>query len=81
MEHVVGSLLVMEIKKRFGLAVREHRNRLGVSQEELAMRIGADQAYVSRIEAGQMNVTLETVEQIGSALGIDVAALFETDEV
>ena len=66
----------MEIKKRFGLAVKQHRKQLNVSQEELAMRIGADQAYVSRIEAGHMNVTLETVEQIASALGVDVAAIF-----
>ena len=66
----------MEIKKRFGLAVREQRKTLNVSQEELAMRIGADQAYVSRIEAGQMNATLETVEQIASALEIDIDQLF-----
>ena len=66
----------MEIKKRFGLAVRKHRMRLEVSQEELAMRIGADQAYVSRIEAGQMNVTLETVEQIAIALGAKPPDLF-----
>jgi transcriptional regulator with XRE-family HTH domain len=72
----------MEIKKRFGLAVREHRRLSKVSQEELAMRIGADQAYVSRIEAGQMNVTLETVEQIASALHVDVFDLmkFENGE-
>ena len=70
----------MEIKKRFGLAVREQRKRLNVSQEELAMRIGADQAYVSRIEAGQMNVTLDTVEQIADALGIEAAALFNIGE-
>ncbi len=46
------------------------------------MRIGADQAYVSRIEAGQMNVTLETVEQIASALHVDVFDLmkFENGE-
>ena len=66
----------MEIKTRFGLAVRECRKASNVSQEELAMRIGADQAYVSRIEAGQMNVTLETVEQIADALGVDVAVFF-----
>ncbi|MGV2978323.1 helix-turn-helix domain-containing protein [Roseibium alexandrii] len=71
----------MEIKKRFGLAVREQRKTLNVSQEELAMRIGADQAYVSRIEAGQMNVTLETVEQVADALGVDVAALFAAESV
>ncbi|WP_112525036.1 MULTISPECIES: helix-turn-helix transcriptional regulator [unclassified Phyllobacterium] len=65
----------MDIKKRFGLAVKERRGALGISQEELAMRIGADQAYVSRIEAGQMNVTLETAEQIALALQSDVAEL------
>ena len=67
----------MEIKKRFGLSVREHRRSLNVSQEELAMRIGADQAYVSRIEAGQMNVTLETAEQIAAALNVDVGELLK----
>lgn len=71
----------MDIKKRFGLAVKEQRNQLNVSQEELAMRISADQAYVSRIEAGQMNVTLETVEQIAMALGIDVATLFAAESL
>lgn len=65
----------MEIKERFGKAVREQRMAKGISQEELAMRIGADQAYVSRIEAGQMNVTLETVEQIARALQSDSADL------
>ncbi len=66
----------MEIKKRFGLAVRRQRVDCGLSQEDLALRIGADQAYVSRVEAGQMNVTLETAEQIAAALGVDVSALF-----
>ncbi|MBA8901529.1 transcriptional regulator with XRE-family HTH domain [Phyllobacterium sp. P30BS-XVII] len=55
--------------------MKERRGALGISQEELAMRIGADQAYVSRIEAGQMNVTLETAEQIALALQSDVAEL------
>jgi len=40
------------------------------------MRVGADQAYVSRIEAGQMNVTLDTVDHIARALGIPPAELF-----
>ena len=65
----------MDIKKRFGLAVKERRSALGISQEELAMRICADQAYVSRIEAGQMNVTLETAEQVAAAVQSDVAEM------
>ncbi len=41
------------------------------------MRIGADQAYVSRIEAGQINVTLETVEQIAAALETEAFELLK----
>jgi transcriptional regulator with XRE-family HTH domain len=67
----------MEIKKRFGLAVKEQRRLSSVSQEELAIRIDADQAYISRIEAGLMNVTLETVEQIAHALNADAADLLK----
>lgn len=66
----------MDIKRRFGSAVRARRATLGISQEELALRIDADQAYVSRIEAGAMNVTLETAQQLADALETDVAALF-----
>lgn len=66
----------MEVKKRFGKAVKEKRNAIGISQEELAMRIGADQAYISRIEAGQINVTIETAEQIANVMQVDVGDLF-----
>ncbi|WP_367943372.1 helix-turn-helix transcriptional regulator [Aquamicrobium sp.] len=68
----------MDVKRRFGSAVRARRVALGISQEELALRIDADQAYVSRIEAGAMNVTLETAQQVADALETDVAALFPT---
>lgn len=65
----------MNLKQRFGANVREQRKRLNVSQGDLSFRIGADQAYVSRIERGLMNVTLETVEQIAIALGIEIETL------
>ena len=71
----------MEIKKRFGKAVKAIRLRSKLSQEELGMRMGADQAYVSRIEAGQMNVTLETVEQVAAALQTDAADLLAGQSV
>jgi transcriptional regulator with XRE-family HTH domain len=66
----------MEIKKRFGLAVQRARNSAGIRQEELALRLSADQGYVSRVEAGQINVTLHTIEKFTVALEVDVADLF-----
>lgn len=67
----------MEIKKKFGSNVRDLRRKANISQEELALRLNADQAYVSRIEAGQMNVTLETIDEISKALNVSAKEFFE----
>ncbi|MEO0544062.1 MAG: helix-turn-helix transcriptional regulator [Pseudomonadota bacterium] len=65
----------MDVKERFGRAVKAARVEKGLSQEELAARIDADQAYVSRIEGGRMNVTLETADQIAVALEVGLEML------
>ncbi len=44
------------------------------------MRVGSDQAYASRIEAGQTNVTLETVEQVAVARHVDASDLLNRRE-
>ena len=72
-----SSLCLMEIKKKFGSNVRNLRRKANISQEELALRLNADQAYVSRIEAGQMNVTLETIDEISKALNVSAKEFFE----
>jgi len=54
-----------------------YRKRNGLSQEELGHKIDADQAYVSRLEAGQLNPTLETISELANALGVGVEKLFE----
>ena len=66
----------MEIKQQFGMALKKERDRLGWSQERLANDIDVDQAYISRVEAGQVNLTLETIEALAKALDIDAATLF-----
>lgn len=66
----------MEIKQQFGLALKREREKLKWTQEELANEIDVDQAYISRVEAGQVNLTLETIEALATALEIDPAVLF-----
>jgi transcriptional regulator with XRE-family HTH domain len=66
----------MEIKQQFGMALKRERDRLGWSQEKLANDIDVDQAYISRVETGQVNLTLETVGALATALDIDPAILF-----
>ncbi len=65
-----------DLKKTFGISVRIWRNRLGISQEELGGRAGLHRTYVSDIERGARNVSLESIEKLAHALQVSVATLF-----
>jgi len=52
------------------------REFLSLSQEELGLRINADQAYISRLERGLLNPTLESLVEISEALDVQVQNLF-----
>lgn len=56
------------------------RNRLGISQEELAGRAGLHRTYVSDIERGARNVSLESISKLSRALEVSVATLFAQSE-
>ncbi|HTD67849.1 MAG TPA: response regulator, partial [Candidatus Limnocylindria bacterium] len=58
------------------VSVKSWRSRLGISQEELAGRAGLHRTYVSDIERGARNVSLESIEKLARALKISVATLF-----
>jgi transcriptional regulator with XRE-family HTH domain len=56
--------------------VKALRRVRGLSQEELGLRINADQAYISRIEAGRQNPTLESLAELAQALDAPIDSLF-----
>lgn len=64
-----------DIAIRFGLRLRELRREQGVSQEELAARAELHRTYVSSVERGERNVSLETVEKLAKALKLRMADL------
>ncbi|WP_240531335.1 helix-turn-helix domain-containing protein [Variovorax boronicumulans] len=65
------------LTQKFGECVREMRLELGLSQVEFGERCGFYQTYLSRIENGQANPTLNAVEVIAIALGVSVFELFD----
>jgi transcriptional regulator with XRE-family HTH domain len=54
---------------RIGELLRATRERHGLTQARLARRIGADRAYVSRVERGDMSPTFEWAERAFAAMG------------
>lgn len=50
---------------------------LGISQVEFGERCGFYQTYLSRIERGQANPTINAIEVIANGLGVTVFEMFE----
>jgi ribosome-binding protein aMBF1 (putative translation factor) len=65
------------LTKLFGSCVRELRLAKGKSQVEFGEKCGFYQTYLSRIENGQANPTLNAMEVIANALGMSVFELFD----
>ncbi|HCD4846929.1 TPA: helix-turn-helix transcriptional regulator, partial [Enterobacter hormaechei] len=64
-----------ELHIKFGKRVRELRKERGWSQEEFADRCGLDRTYVSGIERGVRNPTLEVIGMISSGLNVEIYIL------
>lgn len=55
------------------------RKRLGWSQELLAEKTGVSAPYITQIEVGKRTPSLDIVEKLAFALGVEYKALFEID--
>ena len=64
----MGKVLVTAVAS----TVKHFRKANGMSQEDLADRAGLDRTYISGVERGVRNITLDSLEQIVNALGIDL---------
>lgn len=64
------------IRKRFGARIRTLRQATGLSQEAFADRCGFARSYMSRIERGGANPSLDAIEVLADALGVKMATLF-----
>lgn len=64
-----------QLKKRIGQRVKGRRRELGLSQEALAHETDVTPSYLSQIEAGSRNPSLEVLYRLAVALKWDVPDL------
>lgn len=65
----------MELRRLFADNVRRLRKERGLSQEKLAFEAGLHRTYISGIERGVRNVSLDNIGVIATALGVSPAVL------
>lgn len=67
------------IKEKIGQRIKEIRMfQLKISQDELANRIGLDRTFLSRVESGKQNITIENLNIICTGLNVSLKDFFST---
>jgi len=69
--------MAANIKKIFGKNLRTNRKKRGFSQEKLADLSGLHRTYISDVERGTRNISLENIQKIADSLGIKITDLFK----
>ena len=62
-------------KQKLGKKLREFRKEQGLSQEQLGFSAKVDRSYISEIENGLRNPSLQTLEKLAKALKLKVSDL------
>jgi transcriptional regulator with XRE-family HTH domain len=63
-------------RKIVGAKIRSYRKKAGMSQELLAERSELHVKYLSRVELGYVNISLDSLVRIAGALRIKLVDLF-----
>jgi len=66
-------------RRRLMANLRRLRRQVGWSQEELATRSGLHRTFVSSVERGERNISLDNIDRLALALNVDVQVLLEPE--
>ena len=70
----------MDVKLKVGQRIKELRKEIGLSQEALALKAEVDRTYVTDVENGRRNVSVEILERIIAALDVSFTEFFTSKE-
>ena len=61
----------MDLLRVFSGNVKRYRAQLGLSQEKFAEKVGLHRTYISDIERCKRNISLDNVQKIADAIGVE----------
>ncbi len=70
----------MDIREIFAKNLRLARQAKGLSQEELAHRADIDRTYISSLERCVYSPSIEVLDRLAQALGVEPADLIKSQE-
>lgn len=70
----------MSARLNFSKNLKKFRLEKGLSQEDLADECGLHRTYVSSVERGERNITVDNMEKLAIALGVDLRELIRPND-
>ena len=63
--------------KKFGINLKIQRIKKGYTQEKFAEVVNMHEKHIGKIETGNQNITLKTINRLAEALEIDAIKFFD----
>jgi transcriptional regulator with XRE-family HTH domain len=67
----------MLISECLGANIKKIRTRKGMSQGDICRALDMDRGYMSAIENGKKNITIQQLERLAQALGVSADKLLK----
>lgn len=67
----------IEFRIAFGKRVEEFRKKLGLSYRQLAQKCDVDHSNISKIEKGEVDVRISTIQELAKGLEVHPQQLFD----
>lgn len=73
----VNSIDMSKISEKLGANIKKIRAKKRISQGDIYRKVGMDRSYLSGIENGKKNITIEILEKIANALDVPIRDLLK----
>ena len=57
--------------------VKRLRSKMKIKREELSLALGFDNSYISKLEKGKINITIDKLSVIADYFNVDLVDLFK----
>ena len=76
---MIADKSTFKARKSFATRLKEFRLQKSLSQEELADIAGLHRTYVGSVERGERNISIDNMDRLASALGVQLKDLLSND--
>ena len=70
-----------DIRQILANNIKNLRTQKKLSREELSLTLGVDNSYISKLEKGKINITLDKIEMLANYFGIEASQFANENKI